>query len=180
MEEDITEKSVDEILAGASQEEMETPTNQGETETPETKQEKPEVDVNTVLAQKDHFRTKAEKLEKEIAELRGKTSPDSNLTLQAIMIGKKLDKYSDDEIFSVAKVIKSDKPEDILNALENSFVKRGIEAERQEKNNLKKIPGSSTSDMGQPSKNYRDIAKMSKDEFREYAKQQEKGKSTGI
>jgi hypothetical protein len=116
-----------------------------EVKTPEVKEEgKPEADVKTVLAQKEHFRTKAERLEKELSEAKGKPA-EATITLEAIKIGKKLEKYSDEVIDDVAKVIKSTNPNDILAALENPYIKRGIEAKQQEEINKSKVPGSSGS-----------------------------------
>lgn len=149
---------------------------QGEEKTPEVKTEvKSDIDVKTVLAQKDHFRDKAEKLEKELSELRGKSS-ESNLTLESIKIGKRLEKYSDEEIDSVAKIIKSNNPNDILSALDNSFIKQGIELEREKLKEQNKIPGSSSSGFTSDEKSADEIKKMSPEEHRKYfEKQMRKG-----
>jgi alanyl-tRNA synthetase len=78
---------------------------------------------------------RAKKAEAEAKELRAKVGEakpsESNLTMEAIMVGKKLDKYSEEEIQSIAKIIKSDKPSDILAALDNPFIKQGIDTARE-------------------------------------------------
>jgi hypothetical protein len=108
--------------------------------------------------------------------LKNQPKPEYNLTLESIKIGKKLEKYSDDEIDSVAKIIKSNKPEDILNALDNSFIKQGIELEREKLKEKNKIPGSSSSGFASEDKTGEEIAKMSPEEHRKYfEKQMRKG-----
>ncbi len=60
-----------------------------------------------------------------------KNKPQSEVdTVDLIKLGKKLQDYSDEELDFVTEFAKSKKPEAILKALENEFVKTGIEARR--------------------------------------------------
>lgn len=52
-------------------------------------------------------------------------------SVDLIKLGKKLQDYSDEEIDFATEVAKSKKPEDILKALENPFVKEGIKSYRE-------------------------------------------------
>jgi hypothetical protein len=112
----------------------------------------------------------------ELSKLKNQPKPEYNLTLEAIKIGKKLEKYSDDEIDSVAKIIKSNKPEDILSALDNSFIKQGIELEREKIKESNKIPGSSSSGFTSDEKSSDEVKNMTPEEHRKYfEKQMRKG-----
>jgi len=148
--------------------------------TPETKEEtpKPEVDVKTVLAQKEHFRDKAEKLEKENAELRGKPA-ETNLTMEAIKVGKKLDKFSEEEIDSIAKIIRSDKPSDILAALENPLVMQGIQTAREKVTKENKVPSSSGSSGGDSFPSSDKIESMERDDHKKLWKEQQERQQGG-
>jgi hypothetical protein len=52
-------------------------------------------------------------------------------SVDLIKLGKKLQDYTDEELDFVTEFAKSKKPEDILKALENPFVKQGITASRE-------------------------------------------------
>jgi len=178
MDDENIEKSVDEILTENSQE-TETPQNQEEDTTPETVQEdKPEKskEFQSLDAQKRFYREKAEKLEKQLSEKRvGGTNP-----MEVVKLAKALEGFNEDEVDFITRNSSGSKIDDIIKASKDEWVKDAIEARRKKLADTKKIPGSSSPDFAQPSKNYRDIAKMSKDEFREYAEKQERGGRTGI
>lgn len=147
-----------------NEQENETP-NPEEDKTQEENPEEKSKDLQSALAQKEHYRSKLEKVEAEKKALEEKLAnpkSESSLTLEAIKVGKKLEKYSDEIIDSVAKVIKSDNPKDILEALDNPYIKQGIEIEMKKVADTKKIPGSS----GISSERDEDVAKLPKDEFR--------------
>lgn len=120
----------------------------------------------------------------ELASLKqNKGSSEANLTLEAIKVGKKLEKYSEDEIDSVAKIIKSSNPNDILAALDNDYIKQGIETARAKVAEQNKVPApGSAASLGFGGKTSADIANMSKEEFQAYEQQvvKERGRSQGI
>jgi hypothetical protein len=172
--------SVEEILADASNEETETPETKEETVEPQTstQEEKPEKDkeFQSIEAQKRHWREKAEKLEKQLSQKGvGGTNP-----MEVVKLAKALEGFDEAEVDFITRNSGSGKIDDIIKATKDEWVKDAIEARRQKSANLKKVPGSSSPDFGQPSKNYRDIQKMSKEEFRAYAQKEEGQKSTGI
>lgn len=179
MEKDTTEMSVDEILADVP-EEKETPQTNEEEVAPEkeTQEEKPAKDkeFQSLEAQKLHYKEKAEKLEKQLSQKTiGGTNP-----MEVVKLAKALEGYSEDEVDFITRNSGSAKIDDIIKTTKDEWVKDAIEARRKKVSDSKKVPGSSSPDFSTPSKNYRDIAKMSKEEFRDYAQKQERGKSTGI
>jgi hypothetical protein len=101
----------------------------------------------------------------------GESTPKSgqSLTLEAIKVGKKLEKYSEEEIDSVAKMVKSSDPNAILEALDNPFIKQGIELERKKVQDKNKVlaPGSN-SPFGTAVKSTDELRKMSAQELQDY------------
>lgn len=179
MEQDTTDMSVDEILADVPQE-TETPQTNEEVAEPQTsaQEEKPAKDkeFQSLEAQKAHWREKAEKLEKQLSQKTvGGTNP-----MEVVKLAKALEGFSEEEVDFITRNAGSAKIDDIIKTTKDEWVKDAIEARRKKLADTKKIPGSSSSDFSQPSKDYRDIAKMSKDEFRAYAEKQERRGSTGI
>lgn len=174
--EETLDKSVDEILADESTE-NETPKNEEEATAPEkVEAEKLEksIDVSSLMAQKEHWRKKAEKLEKE----KGSSKPSMGGTNPMVMVklAKALEGYSEDEVDFITR--NSDESiEGIINATKDKWVKTAIEANRKEEKEKNKVPGSSSSGLSAQQKNWKDIQKMSKEQFREYAEKQEKGDS---
>lgn len=77
------------------------------------------------------------------------SNPDS---IDLIKLGKKLQDYSDEELDFVTEFAKSKKPEDILKALDNQFVKQGIISfrEKVEKEKLTLKPSSTQSESDRP------------------------------
>ena len=178
MENEEQEKSVDEIL-NENSEEKETPqTNEEETAPQEVQEEKPEKtkEFQSLEAQKLHYKEKAEKLEKQLsAKTLGGTNP-----MEVVKLAKALEGFNEDEVDFITRNSQGDKIDDIIKASKDEWVKDAIDTRRKKNADKKKVPGSSSPDFASPSKNYRDIAKMSKEEFRDYAEKQERGKSTGI
>ena len=179
MEKDTTEMSVDEILADVP-EEKETPQTNEEEVAPEkeTQEEKPAKDkeFQSLEAQKLHYKEKVEKLEKQLSQ---KTVGGIN-PMEVVKLAKALEGYSEDEVDFITRNSGSAKIDDIIKTTKDEWVKDAIEARRKKVSDSKKVPGSSSPDFAAPSKNYRDIAKMSKEDFREYAQKMERSKSTGI
>lgn len=133
-------------------------------------------------SQRDRLYARLKKEEEKTKVLEGKVKDSEsskpteyNLTLESIKIGKKLEKYSDDEIDSVANIIKSNDPQDILKALDNSYIKQGIEIERAKVAEKNKIPGSSPSGLSaSEEKTPEEIAGMSREEHRKYFEKMKK------
>lgn len=159
-------RSVDDILADVINDE---PVSEDE-KTPEVKvQPKPE--PKTVPYER--FKEVNDKL-KQKPQIAG-TNP-----MEVVKLAKALEGFSEDEVDFITRNAGSAKIDDIIKATKDEWVKDAIDARRKKASDSKKVPGSSSPDFAQPSKNYQDIAKMSKDEFRKYAQEQERGKSTGI
>lgn len=161
-------RSVDEILADAINDE---PASEGE-KTPEAVvQPKPE--PKTVPY------TRFQEVIKENNTLKtskiGTTNP-----MEVVKLAKALEGFDENEVDFITRNAGSSKIDDIIKASKDEWVKDAIDARRKRASDSKKVPGSSSPDFAQPTKNYRDIAKMSKDEFREYAAKQEGKGSTGI
>jgi len=115
------------------------------------------------------------------SEKEGKQTQEKDLTLDAILVGKKLDKYSEDVIKSIASTIKSNNPQDILAALENPLIKQGIEAQIEKEKRENKVPAPGSPGSGFNEKTPAEIAKMSREEHMAYEKELlEKGKVQGI
>jgi len=73
-------------------------------------------------------------------------------SVDLIKLGKKLQDYSDEELDFVTEHAKSKKPEDILKALENPYIRAGIEAQREkvEKEKLTLKPSGTQPDYDAP------------------------------
>jgi hypothetical protein len=139
MEQDIIEETIDNPVE-------ETPAEEIPQKEPKAEEIKPDAELE---AKNKELFARAKKAEDELKKLKSqvqtqKSPTGESLTLDAIKVGKRLEKYTEEEIDSVANVIKSDKPADILNALENPFIKRGIEVEREKANSNNKIPSPSS------------------------------------
>lgn len=148
--------------------ETETPTNQYVEETPQRVEEpKTEETVsmekfNEIDKARRAFYEDNKRLKRQLAE---QGLPSSNLTLEAIKVGKKLEKFSEDEIDSIAKIIKSDSPNDILAALDNPVIKQGIQVEREKVAAKNKVPApGSSSPFGISSKSPQEIQAMSRED----------------
>jgi len=178
MNEETPEQTVDEILA-ETPEETETPqTNEEVVEPKPTQEEKPEKDkeFQSIEAQKQHFKTKAERLEKQLnANKVGGTDP-----MEVVKLAKALEGRTEDEIDFITRNAATADVNDIIAASKDEWVKDAIDTRRKKTADKNKIPGSSSPDYSQPSKDYQDIKKMSKDEFRAYAEKQERGGNTGV
>lgn len=174
--ETLPEQSVDEILASA---ETETPQTNEEIVAPTPQQEEQPAktkEFQSLEAQKKHFQQKAEKLEKQLSQ---KTVGGAN-PMEVVKLAKALEGYSEDEVDFITRNSPGTRIDDVIKATKDEWVKDAIEARRNKKKELNKVPGSSSPDFATQSKTVQDIAKMSKDEFRKYAQEQERGGSTGI
>lgn len=129
-------------------EEKETPEeNQKENQSPKTDTEKTEdksKELLSALAQKDHFREKAEKAEakaKELEEKLSKASPGVQAPvdpLKLVEFAKAVDGFSAEEIGFAAKNAKDRTPEAIMEALKDPWVNDAIQARRDKVDKEKK------------------------------------------
>ena len=105
----------------------------------------------------------------------GATNP-----MEVVKLAKALEGFSEEEVDFITRNSGGAKIDDIIKATKDEWVKDAIAARRKKEADSKKVPGSTSPDFSAPSKNYRDIAKMSKEDFREYAQKKEGNRSTGI
>ena len=110
-----------------------------------------------------------------------KTGSFSGSHLDLIKLGKKLEKYSDEELDFITEHAKSENPEDIEQAIEKEYVQLAIEAKRKKVANENKVPGSSSSGGTFSEKTFDEIRKMKEPEFKKYLEEQSRRlKETGI
>ena len=161
-------RSVDEILNDAVNDES---ASEGD-KTPEVKVQ-PKSEPKTVPY--DRFKEINDENKRLKTSKIGGTNP-----MEVVKLAKALEGFSEDEVDFITRNAGSAKIDDIIKSSKDEWVKDAIDARRKRASDSKKVPGSSSPDFAQPSKNYQDIAKMSKDDFRKYAQEQEGRRSTGI
>lgn len=154
----------------------ETPTpEKGEAEKPEESK-----DLQSAIAQKEHWREKAEKAEKELQELKGKPAdkpqekPQEVKTtnpMEVVKISKILNKYSDEESEYLISRAGGMSYEAIKKAEEDPWTKVAIEAMREkvEKENSILEP-SGVSKGGFKEKSVEELAEMTPSQRESYAK----------
>lgn len=145
--------------------EMETPQTNVVVEAPEAPKEETPVEskeIQSLQAQKNHFKEKYEKAETERKVMEDKLNaainkPRSGETvgvdaLDFIKLGKKLQDYSDVEIDFATNYAKSKNPEAILEALDDEMVQLAIQSKREkvEKERKALAPNSTQSNDDQP------------------------------
>ena len=161
------EKTVDEILADEDTEDVSEDVKTPTKEEPKRPQEK--------VVPYDRFQKKVDEVNALKKQGINTTNP-----MEVVKLAKALEGYSEDEVDFITRNSGSAKIDDIIKASKDEWVNDAIEARRKKDLDKKKVPGSSSPDFSQPSKNYKDIAKMSKEEFRDYAEKQERAGNTGI
>lgn len=161
-------RSVDEILADATNEQPDSEVEK----TPEV-QVQPKPEPKTVPY--DRFKEINDENKRLKTSKIGGTNP-----MEVVKLAKALEGFSEDEVDFITRNAGTGKIDDIIKASKDEWVKDAIDARRKRASDSKKVPGSSSPDFAQPTKSYQDIAKMSKDDFRKYAAQQEGRGSTGI
>ena len=149
--------------------------------TPETQPEKTDdksIDVQSVLAQKEHFRTKAEKLETELNELKNKPAPVANPTqgidpLEVVKLGKAVAAYDEEETSFIIRNAKDKSPKGIIDASKDEWVQTAITARREKVAKEKQIlgPSSPGSTPTFTPKSPSEIGKMPQKEYDEYISQ---------
>lgn len=123
------------------EQENETPKNELETETPQTPAaEKPEdksKDLQSALAQKEHWREKAEKLEK---RLESSNIPTGTNPMEVVRLAKALEKYNEDEVEFITRNASEKSIDGIINASQDEWVRTAIDARREKVKNENAVP----------------------------------------
>lgn len=178
-------------------EEKETPEEnqeEGEEETPETpepeKTEDKSKDLQSAIAQKEHFRTKAEKLESEKKELedklKGYSSKDLGDPLEGVRLGKALADKSEDEADAIITYAKGKfnttkpTPEQIIQASKDEWVTTAISAKRAKVAGENKTPEPSSPTPAFRGKSSEDLEKMDTKDFAKFARDAFKGNRSGV
>ena len=110
------------------------------------KTEKQSKDLQSAVAQKEHFRTKTEKLEAEKKELEEKLAKAGQGTsmptdpLEIVKLGKALGEYNEDEIDFIIRNASDKSPEGIIKASQNEWVQIAIKGMREKVAEKEKIP----------------------------------------
>lgn len=155
---------------------METESSENsETEKSETSIEL-EKNLQSALAQKEHFRTKAEALEKEKRDLESKLKGAGQINampiepLEVVKLGKALKDYDEEETEFIIRNASGNNPEDIVKAAGDEFVKIAIQARREKVAKEKKIPNPSEGGGGSSfrEKSPEEIRKMTPEQYDNY------------
>jgi len=127
-------------------EEKETPekTEEPEKAEPEKAEESKEIDVKSLLAQKEHFREKYQKAKAELDKLKSSGVQAPVDPLEVVKLAKALEGYNEEEIEFITRVAPEKSPDGILKALQDEWVKTAIEAKREKVAKEKKVPESSS------------------------------------
>lgn len=173
--------------------ETETLQTNEETTTPEvveTEKSETSKDLQSALAQKEHFRAKAEKAEAGIKtledKLKGFTSQVSGDPMEAVRLGKALAEHSEEDTDFIITYAKgkfnnlNPTPEQIIIASKDELVTTAIKARRDKVESENKTPEPSSPSSIVGGKNAEDIAKMDTKEFGKFAKETFRGGRSGI
>jgi hypothetical protein len=145
--------------------ENETPKNEEEMPTPQSgepeKAEPESKDLQSALAQKEHFREKVEKLQKELEEVKSKVpekknpekTPEENVEiwemsndpLEVVELGKVLSDYSKEETEFVLRNAPTRNLEGIKKAVEDPMVQTAIQGMREKVKKEQQVPEPSSS-----------------------------------
>jgi len=138
-------------------------------------------DLKSALAQKEHFREKAQKLEEQLKAAQGKNQEgnknESNVSngtdpLEIVTLSKSLSSYSDEETKLIIDAAKDKTPKGILAALNSEVVKDAIAYRREkvERENKRPEPTEGFSN-GFIDKPMKEIEKMTNEEFTVYERE---------
>jgi hypothetical protein len=120
----------------------------------------------TLFAQKEHYRTKVEKLEAKLKELQPKAEQAQKQEgstydpLEIVKLAQAVKDFSTEELEFVTKVAKSSDPKDIIATVNDEWVKRAISSQREELAESNKVPNPSSPSGISDSK---DLLKLAKD-----------------
>lgn len=139
--------------------------------------EKPEQskDLQSALAQKEHFRTKLEKVEAELTQLKAKpANPVQGGVdpMAVVKLGKALSNFSEDEVDFIMRNAQDKSPDAIVRACQDEWVKTAIQARRDKVEKSKGFPAPSGATSGEflEERGVRETARMTDEEYAEYKK----------
>jgi len=169
--------------------EKETPTKPTGEETPKAPEaEKPteekSKEFQSMEAQKKHFQEKADKLQKELEEIKPKPAetPEekgtekaeiwemSNDPMEVVELGKVLQDYSKDETEFIMKNAPTKNLEGIIKATENPMVQAAIQGMREKAEKESKTPSPSSPTPGEPEVSTVEVVSKGPEEVVELAK----------
>lgn len=142
-------------------------------------------DLDSALAQKEHFRTKFEELEKKQKEPKSNEGIEewtaSKDPLEVVKLGKVLKDYDEQETEFIIKNAPSKDIDGIIKAEKDEMVQFAIKSRREKATKENKVPSPSGSSGGFSEKSAQEIEKLSRDDHKKYWKeQQERQASEGI
>jgi len=176
-----------------TREEMETLETNEDVDTSETTEpEKVEKskDLQSAIAQKEHFRTKLEKSEADKKALEDKLKGFSSQTtgdpMEAVRLGKALADTSEEEADIIITYAKGKfnnlkpTPEQIIQASKDEWIMTAIKSKREKVAGENKTPEPSSPISVIGNKTSDDIEKMSRSDFGKFARESMQGKRSGI
>ena len=169
---EITQEEAEEAKEGNEafdEEEKETPEK---TESEKTEKSK---DLQSALAQKEHFRTKYEKSLEDIKTLKksGKVSsdfPTSTNPMEVVKLAKSLEGYNEDEVDFIVRNASDKSVDGIVDATKDEWVKTAITAKREKVEGENKTPSPSSPSSIIGGKTDEELEKMDDTEYAKWLK----------
>jgi len=142
---------------------------QAETEKTEGKSK----ELQSALAQKEHWREKAEKAENKIKELqtKGEIATSTN-PMDIVKLAKALEGNSEEEIEFIARNAADKSIDGIIEASKDEMVQIAIKGKREKVSKETKVPGPSSASALSGEKSLKDIKNMTREEHKEWAEEQ--------
>jgi hypothetical protein len=157
--------------------ENETLINESEKEisiTPESDGAETDKSMKTAIAQKEHFKEKAQKLEQQLNELKSKMPTNQNQgqdPIEIVKLTKALEGRSEDEVQFILRNAKGKDAQSIIDASKDEWVQAAIEAKREKSKRENKIPSpDNPSGESFRERGFLDIKGMSDADFDKYQK----------
>jgi hypothetical protein len=127
-----------------NQEGVDVPKNP-EAEKPQGEEPEKSKELQSALAQKEHFREKFEEAKKQLEAKTPTEGVKDNIAnranpMEVVKLAKALEGYSEEETSFIIRNAKSERPEDIIGAASDEWVKDAIQARREKVEKEKKIP----------------------------------------
>jgi len=185
----VTQEEVEDAKAASEEEETETPEEktEEETEAPEetSEPEKTEQskDLQSALAQKEHFRKKYEESLSKMEKLgkSKKVSPDMpapNNPMEVVKLAKALEGYNEDEVDFIVRNAPDKSIDGIITATKDEWVETAIKAKREKVESTKKTPAPSSPSSVLGGKTEEELEKMDNAQFAKWLKG-DKGRRIG-
>lgn len=145
------------------------------TETPTPKEGENDNILKTALAQKEHFKEKAQKLEAQLKEVQGKIPQGTQVgqdPRDVVKLAKALEGFSEEETEFIYRNAKGGDISNIIEASKDDWVKTAIEAKREKLQKDNKIPSpSNPMGSGFQEKGFLEIKDMTDEQFNAYQKE---------